>query len=229
MSAPGVTAVSKPASLAGIVETLTDGEVRRLPNIAWEDYLALLELRGDRGGARISFADGVLEFMAPLYVHEKKKEFILLLVSALADELGLDCESAGSTTLKRPDLKRGAEPDTCFYVQNSAQILGKETIELPEDPPPDIVFEVDVTSASTSKTETYALMGVPELWRLDRAGLTFFVLNEGHYDVAEASRAFPMLRPETVVGFLEMSRAEGRTRALRAFREWVRGNVGGGE
>jgi Uma2 family endonuclease len=229
MSAPGVTAVSKPAYLAGIVEMLTDGEVRRLPNIAWEDYLALLEARGDGGGARISFADGVLEFMAPLYVHEGTKDFVLFLVGTLAEELGLDCESAGSTTLKRADLKRGAEPDTCFYVQNAARILGKETIELPEDPPPDIVFEVDVTSASTSKTETYALMGVPELWRLDRAGLTFFVLNEGHYDVAEASRAFPMLRPETVVEFLEMSRAEGRTRALRAFREWVRGNVGGGE
>jgi Uma2 family endonuclease len=223
MGAPGMIATSKPAQLAGIVGTLADGEVRRLPNIAWDDYLSLLEELGDGGGTRISFADGVLEFMAPLYVHEGTKDFVLFLVGALAEELGLDCESAGSTTLKRADLRRGAEPDTCFYVRNAARILGKETIELPEDPPPDIVFEVDVTSASTSKTETYALMGVPELWRLDRTGLTFFVLNEGSYEVAEASLAFPLLRPETVVEYLEMSRVEGRTRALRAFRAWVRG------
>ena len=44
---------------------------------------------------------------------------------------------------------KGAEPDECFYVQNASAVIGKEEeIDLRYDPPPDIVVEVDRTSAS---------------------------------------------------------------------------------
>lgn len=53
-----------------------------------------------------------------------------------AEDLDVEVENAGSTTFRRADLDRGFEPDSCFYIANAKRVLGKTTVNLPEDPPP---------------------------------------------------------------------------------------------
>ncbi len=49
---------------------------------------------------------------------------------------------------------------------NQAKVLGKR-INLTEDPPPDLVVEVDITHTDINKLALYARLGVPELWRFN--------------------------------------------------------------
>jgi Uma2 family endonuclease len=59
----------------------------------------------------------VLAIVSPLPEHEKLNRTISLLVDLLAEEFDVDLKNLGSTTFKREDLKRGFEPDTCFYIR----------------------------------------------------------------------------------------------------------------
>src|SRR5258706_8930690 len=93
------------------------------------------------------------------------QELILLIGHAIADETGCDVESRGSTTFKKKSLSKGAEPDTCFYVQNASRIIGILKIDLSADPPPDIAVEVDVSHRSKTKLAIYERFGVPEICR----------------------------------------------------------------
>ena len=82
--------------------------------------------------------------------HEKAKVIIGDLLKILLDELEIDWEPFGSTTFKRQDMMAGIEPDDCFYIQNAARMIGRESLDLTVDPPPDLAIEIDVTSKTHS-------------------------------------------------------------------------------
>jgi Uma2 family endonuclease len=221
------TAVISPNVEAALhlIDTMDYGECQVLHNVSWDEYEELLTELGPGYAVRIAYTEGELELMAPLYRHERPKDLVLLMVSVLTQELGWEMESAGSTTLKRKDMKRGAEPDTCFYIQNAAQIIGRDSIDLRFDPPPDIVFEVDVTSKSKSKQTTYAKFGVPELWRYDSSGFHLFSLSGGRYVERDASVTFPFVRGRDLEEFIERGKMTGQNATLAAFREWVQAKL----
>jgi len=191
-----------------------------LYDVSWEEYEQLLDELKDRP-LRVSYIRGRLEIMSPSLPHERPKELLLQLVSLLAVEMDLTLETAGSTTFKDEQLAMGAEPDTCFYVQNAPLIIGKTQIDLMTDPPPDVVVEIDIWSESTSKMAFYAAIGVPEFWRYDNRQLRIYHLSEQGYVEAPASLAFPLLTGEVLTRFLEQSKSKGQSATLRAFREWL--------
>jgi len=84
------------------------------------------------------------------------------LLKALLEELDIEFRSLGSKTFKHATMLKGIEPDRCFYIQNEAAVRGKKRLDLTVDPPPDLALEVDITSRT--HPDTYAALGVPELW-----------------------------------------------------------------
>jgi Uma2 family endonuclease len=192
-----------------------------LYNVTWEEYEQLLDELKDRA-LRVSYIRGRLEIMSPSLPHERPKEMLLQLARVVADEMDLTLETAGSTTFKDEQLAMGAEPDTCFYVQNAQSVIGKDSIDLMTDPPPDVVVEIDIWSESTGKMGFYAAIGVPEFWRYDKRQLRIYHLSEQGYVEAPASLAFPLLTGEALTRFLEQSKTAGQSATLRAFREWLR-------
>ena len=62
--------------------------------------------------------------MAHLFDHECWKRRVRILLPFLCAELGLEILGIGSTTLRRPDLARGLEPDEAFYIQNVEKMAG---------------------------------------------------------------------------------------------------------
>ena len=90
------------------------------------------------------------------------------------------------------------------------------------DPPPDVVVEIDTTNESLGKFSIYAALGVPEIWRYDGRAAQFFQLAGGGYEEIENSRAFPMLAANVLTEFIELSKTQGQSDALDAFREWAR-------
>ncbi len=186
--------------------------------LGWDEYERLLEDLLEGPHVRVSYDCGRLEVMSPLPEHEDYARFIDDLVRAWSDQRSLNVEKRGSATWKKQSIGRGVEPDACYYVQSADRIIGKRTIDLELDPPPDLVVEIDVTNESLIKFPIYAALGVPEIWRYDDTVVRFYMLRTNAYHEVPESRCFPGLKPATLAEALEQSKTDGETAALAAFR-----------
>jgi tetratricopeptide (TPR) repeat protein len=210
----------------GRFQALIDGEIRTVRhNVSWEEFENLLAEKGDSSFTRVAYDRGVLEIVMPSDKHEFFKDSIGDLIKDLADELEIDyCVSLGSTTWKREDLLKGVEPDKCFYIQNAVKILNKipgNSINLYEDPPPDLVLEVDYTSPSTKKMSIYSALGVPELWIYNMKKLCVYQLQNGEYQETENSLAFFGFPVQEIPDFIQRNMQVTRKEFKKALREWV--------
>ncbi len=191
-----------------------------LNGISWQTFKILMAEVGDGRPWRIAYDRGTLEIRMPLTEHEEPKILLANFVEVLADELEIEVRQLGALTLEREDLTRAVEPDTCFYIQNEFRVRGRREINLPDDPPPDLVIESDHTSSSIDKFAIYASMGVPEIWRYRRQKLEVYQRMEGYEPVLQ-SVAFPFLPVGEVPGFIEQSRTVGQRSAVRLFRQRI--------
>ncbi len=192
-----------------------------LTGIKWQTFKAIMSDVGDGRAWRIAYAEGVLEIRMPLIEHEEPVGMIEHFVGVVVDELGIEMRQLGALTLEREDLTRAIEPDSCFYIQNESVVRGK-SINLPADPPPDLVVESDYTSSSLNKFSIYAALGVPEIWRYRNQCLVVYQLVEGNYEERENSLAFPFLPIAQIPVLIEQSKAIGQRAAVRLFRDKVR-------
>ncbi|MEG4458502.1 Uma2 family endonuclease [Microcoleus sp. N9_A1] len=209
-----------------IVATSTLAEQRTLlENISWSTFETLLKEIGNNRGYRLAYDEGMLEIMAPLFEHENPKIQFDRLIVALAEELGIEIKSAGSTTLKLKNVKKGIEPDNCYYIQNEPALRGRQELDLETAPPPDLAIEIDITSTSLNKLAIYSALRVPELWRYNGRVLNFYQLVESEYIEIDFSIAFPFLSVAEMVGFFDRTRTTGEIALLKSFRTWVKGKI----
>jgi Uma2 family endonuclease len=200
------------------------GQRVELQDITWQEFESILEELGEHRAARIAYDNGLLEIMAPLPVHEDDKEIIGDLIKALLEELDIEFRSLGSTTYKSEAMLKGIEPDKCFYIQNEPAIRGKKRLDLSIDPPPDLALEIDVTSRT--HRSIYAALKVPELWRFENGTLQINILRLNAYEESPESSIFPNFPlTEVIPRYLRESKIVGRNKALKAFRQWVRGQI----
>ncbi|MEG4010898.1 MULTISPECIES: Uma2 family endonuclease [unclassified Microcoleus] len=189
-------------------------------DVSWLEFEAILEELGEHRASRIAYSKGILEIRMPLPEHEFNKEIIGDMVKILLEELEIDRECFGSTTFKRQSMLQGIEPDNCFYIQNSALMIGKKRIDLSIDPPPDLAIEVDLTSKT--QLDAYEALGVPEIWRYENKRLQINVLENGKYVESAISPTFPNLPIiEAISEYCEQSQTAGTSQTLRLFRKWV--------
>ena len=206
-----------------LIEGLPPDSTLVMRNVRWEEYEELLEEIGEASGLRSSYDQGTLQIMTLSPEHEGLVDLIQDMVRLLSMRLRIKVLSFGSATMKKRRNERGSEPDACFYVQ-SADMIGKnQRIDFSNDPPPDIVVEVDVHHDSRSRFPIYAALGVPELWRYDERALTVYLLQEGQYVEAESSLALPMLTSHVLSEFLVRSQGEDQYEILLAFEGWLQG------
>jgi Uma2 family endonuclease len=190
--------------------------------VRWDDYEQLLADLGDDYHVRVSYNCGYLEIMSPLPEHGKFVAVVLGIAREITRELGVKLESRGAMTIRSAWQSKGAEPDTCFYVQSTERIIGKRSLDFNIDPPPDIVVEIDLTNASQHKFSIYAALGVPEIWRYDGSQAYFYHLIGGEYVEASHSRAFPFLPSPVLAQLIDQSKTAGQDVALDAAHAWVR-------
>jgi Uma2 family endonuclease len=182
----------------------------------------MLEDLADCSAPRLTYDQGDLEIMSPQAEHEIINDTIKMFLSIVSEELEIEIRGLGSTTFKREDAERGFEADSCFYLQNEPLIRGKERLDLPMDPPPDLVFEVDITSSSLDKDSIFAQLGVPEVWRYDGKTLEILVLSGNSYERRPASSALPFLTADVVTHFIVDGIKFSRLQWIKAVRAWVR-------
>ena len=197
-----------------------------LHNISWETFETLLKETGEDRGSRFVYDGSTLEIMTPLFEHENPKCNFHNFITALAEDLNIEIKSAGSTTLKRKIVRKGIEPDNCYYIQNELAVRGIETLDLRNSPSPDLAIEIDITSSSVDKFDIYSALGVSELWRYDGKKLKFYQLVEKEYLEREYSIAFPLVSVKDISRFIEQSKTMGEIALLKSFRNCINKKIG---
>ncbi len=194
-----------------------------LRNIDWKTYSRLIVAFNEHRGVRMTYDRGRLEIMCPMLLHDGDADFLGHLILAMTEELGLPFKAGGSTTLRRHHLRKGVEPDRCYWIANEAYVRGKARLDLRIDPPPDIAIEADITSSSLDRMAIYAALGVPELWRLEGGtSLIFYGLSAGAYTIISHSRSFPFVTPTDLMTFVSLRSTQDETSVRKQFRAWVR-------
>ena len=199
-------------------------EIIRLSGISWTTYETLLEELSDRR-LRLTYNRGTLEIMAPSPEHELNKRVLGRFIETIAEEFEVSIYPLGSTTFKQPKLS-GAEPDECFYIRNIAAVQGKKRLDMAKDPAPDLVLEVDITSSSPNRLQVYADLGVAEVWIYNGEYLVIQQLQNGTYIVTQTSQFFRSLSIPDIVVWLQRSTTMDYLALVKAFRVWVRSQLG---
>ncbi|MBH8554301.1 Uma2 family endonuclease [Nostocaceae cyanobacterium CENA357] len=199
-------------------------EIIHLSGISWQTYETLLAELSDRH-LRLTYNRGALEIMTPSPEHERFKKVAGRFVETIAEELDIPIEPLGSTTFKRPEVS-GAEPDECFYIRNIALIRGKKRLDLTQDPAPDLVIEIDVTSSSNNRLQVDADLGVAEVWIYNGESLVIKQLQNDTYITCQTSQFFVNLPIPEIARFLQQAPTMDYLKLVKAFRNWVRSQLG---
>ena len=211
-----------------------DGQITQtivLSDVSWKTYRAMLADMGDHRVTRLAYHQGVLTLKTPSKLHEIINRLLARIVTTLTEELDLEVVNIGSITLERDDIKAGAEPDTAFYIQNAAQVQGLDP-QIPEQLPPDLVIEVDITSPSTERLKIYQVLGVREVWQYTkRRGVVFYQLQteegavkrspQSSYIAVDTSIAFPQLTAERLNQLLQQRQTQSENQVIRTVRSWI--------
>ncbi len=197
-----------------------------LNNITWETFNQILKELGNNRVIRLAYDQGIVEIMTPFGQHEYSNRFIDNLILVIALELNLNIKTMGSLILKKELVKKGVEPDSCYYLNNEPLVRHKQDIRLDIDPPPDLVLEIDMSNSSLNKLPIYAALGVPEIWRYDGNTLIVFILDNQNYVESDYSLTFPWLKIADLLPFIDQSLREGETAILKQFRRWIKQKTG---
>ncbi|MEI2581504.1 Uma2 family endonuclease [Scytonema sp. PRP1] len=184
----------------------------------WQDYQRLVLQLGDRAIPRIKYRHNEIFLMAPLPEHGKKASLLASVVITLLDHLNRVYDSFTPITMSLPEVS-GIEPDYCFYIENWQKVQGKDRIDWQNDPPPDLVIEIDVTSYTD--INDYLPYRVPEVWLLKNNQLLVYRLQGESYVLAESSY-FPNVS-QIVRQCLQIASEQTTSEAIRWLRNFLRG------
>jgi Uma2 family endonuclease len=207
-----------------------DGQLTQivvLANISWLTYQAILADMGEHRSIRLAYNQKTLTLKMPSKLHEIINRLLARIVKTLTEEFELEVVDVGSMTLQCETLEKGAEPDTAFYIQNADKLLGLDPL-IPENIPPDLVIEVDITSPSTQRLEIYQALEVPEIWHYTkRRGVVIYQLENGVYQESETSLAFPRIGAQPLNHFLEQRQTQGENQVIRSLRNFLYREISG--
>ncbi|MBO0349098.1 Uma2 family endonuclease [Phormidium pseudopriestleyi FRX01] len=195
---------------------LPAGSVVRLPG-TWQEYQALCDRRGNGSIPRIKYRSGEVWLMSPLAKHGRDAHLIAAIITTLLDNQEQEYDAFTPVTMQLPE-ESGIEPDYCFYIDHWQAVSGKERIDWRNDPPPDLVLEIDVTSYSD--VQDYLPYRVPEVWLFRQQQLLIYQLEGDEYGIKSQSQYFPEVNLADVVArCLEIAYQRNTSAAIRQLRQ----------
>jgi Uma2 family endonuclease len=177
-----------------------------LHGVTWDQYEAVLAIRGEGAGVRMAYLEGELELMSPSRDRESIKTCLGRLVEAYAEERGLRLDGFGSMTIRSRPKERGVEPDECYEVDGPKEF-------------PDLAIEVVWTSGGLDKLEIYRAFGVREVWIWRDERIEVHALRGESYERVARSEVFPELDLSTMA---TLATRKDQTGAVREFRQSLR-------
>ncbi len=212
--------------LQELLADITPENPKILYGVHWEDYVELCESILDETNFKVSFNRGVLKIMVLGFRHDNESRFLHDLIRQTSLVLKIKSIPAGSMSLISNRVRKGADPDESYYIQNYDRVSFKRELYDDEtDTPPDLVIEIDETHKSDDKFEIYAAFGIKEFWLYDSQVLRMFELSEtGEYLLIAKSLALPLLTDKVLTEFLNRSQSEDQFEVLIDFERWLQEN-----
>lgn len=166
----------------------TASEVR-LRDASWEDFRAVVDIRGARATPRLAYLDGDIEMSSPSAPQKRVTRSLTRLLGAYAVARNVDLRALGPRTLTARAPLTGIEPEEAFALAG-------------DEGRPDIVFEVAAEGQVEPLLEVYRRIAVPELWiRVgDRLDIYRYLGND--YLRGDSSGVLPGLDIETFSAYL---------------------------
>jgi Uma2 family endonuclease len=147
---------------------------------SWQDFKAIQGLMEQQSGLRMTYLDGVIEFMTLGEYHETIKSMIAILLGIYFWQQGIQFIPVGSATRESKEKSVSFEPDESYY-------LGEKKEH------PDLAIEVNVTSGSPQKLEKYQRLSIREVWMWQAEKLVIYVLEGDRYQETPTSKLLPNL------------------------------------
>jgi len=147
---------------------------------SWQDFKAIQGVMEQQSGLRMTYLDGVIEFMTLGEYHESIKTLIGFLIEYYLFTQGIEFFPVGSATRESKEKSVSFEPDESYY-------LGEKKEH------PDLAIEVNVTSGSPQKLEKYQRLSIREVWIWQAEKLVIYVLEGDRYQETPTSKLLPNL------------------------------------
>ncbi|MEM6501881.1 MAG: Uma2 family endonuclease [Cyanobacteria bacterium P01_C01_bin.89] len=200
---------------------LSPGTVVRSP-ATWQDYQTLCDQRGDSSIPRLKYRAGEILLMSPLPQHGRDSSLIADIIKVLLDSKDCEYDSFTPVTMQLPE-ESGIEPDYCFYINNWEAVSGEKCIDWANDPPPDLVLEVDVTNYSN--VEDYLPYKVPEIWLFRRDETLIYRLFDDKYKLQSHGQYFENVNVAKIIDQgLDIAYSRNTSAAIRDLKKRLAGD-----
>jgi Uma2 family endonuclease len=193
-------------------------------DVSWKTYLEIIEETPSRRNPKIFYNKGTLEIM-PLPEHDFIARLIDSIIDLLTDVSEIDYVNYGSSTQHNETSESGFEPDSSFYFGEKAKQMRYRERFLENDPPPDLVFEVDITHSSLGKFPLLAEFGVQEIWHYADSEIQILKLENNEYLPIQTSSIFRNLAGEILDEFINTSKSLEKNEWRKLVRTWARENL----
>ena len=147
---------------------------------SWQDFKAIQGVMEQQSGLRMTYLDGVIEFMTLGEYHESIKTLIGFLIEYYLFTQGIEFFPVGSATRESKEKSVSFEPDESYY-------LGEKQEH------PDLAIEVNITSGSPQKLDKYQRLGIREVWIWQAEKLVIYTLEGDRYQKTPTSKLLPNL------------------------------------
>lgn len=160
---------------------LTQNQSFVLPGChSWKAFKAIQTVMEQQTGLRISYLDGVIEFMTLGEYHESIKSMIAILLGIYFWQQGIEFIPVGSATRESKEKGVSFEPDESYY-------LGEQKAH------PDLAIEVNISSGSPKKLEKYQRLSIREVWMWQDEKFFIYFLDGDRYQTIAKSQLLPGL------------------------------------
>jgi Uma2 family endonuclease len=214
------------------LEGLAPGERRVFRDVGWDFYERLHDVIGERPSFRIACDGRDVEIMPVSQLHEEDAWFASALIEMIARELRLPWRSLGSSTWKRPSLRRGIEADASFYlspekVEAAVTARSRRSADAADYPHPDLAIEVDISQPKIDRSSIYAALQVPEIWRLTGTSVIIEHLDDHGNDATADASGFLPIRADEVARWIFQEDSSDVSEWEQRLRDWIRAELVG--
>lgn len=150
-----------------------------LPGLhSWEQFKTIQSIMEEQPGLKISYLDGVIEFMTIGEPHEIIKSMIGFFVELYLFHKKIEFIPVGSATRESEEKQVSFEPDESYY-------LGEKKEH------PDLAIEVNITSGNLKKLEKYRRFQIKEVWLWENNKFSVYHLIDSEYQQVSQSQLLP--------------------------------------
>lgn len=174
------------AQLLEEIGTLTDQRLVLPSYYTWEQFEAIELLMADTPGLRITYLDGLIEFMTLGEQHETIKSLLAIFIALYFFEQGIEFIPVGSATRRDKAKEVSFEPDESYYIGEKKEH-------------PDLTLEVIISSGDLTKLVKYKRLRITEVWFWENNQLSVYRLRGDDYEQISRSEFLPELDLDLLV------------------------------